>query len=165
MGDPQTRKRAMIRLAKFNKDSLALANSRHDMSSIRNRNPPKHWSSNPTVVPILRSMADIVFYPAQDAKRIPLAPVANAPVAISAGYVSTLSKDLRWEDKSNYGIKDIMCHESTRIFRVADLPPEIDPAQFFPSKVQLHKDQAFGKNNPYKSYSVKPVVSNIAVIL
>ena len=58
-----------------------------------------------------------------------------------------------------------MRHKPTGIFRVADLPPKIDPMQFYPSKAQLHKEQAFGKNNPYKLYFVKPVVSNIAVLL
>ena len=53
----------------------------------------------------------------------------------------------------------------TGIFRVTDLPPKLDPEQLFSLKVQLHKDQAFGKNNPYKLYSIKSVVSNIAVIL
>ena len=155
----------MIRLAKFDKESFALANLRHGMPSSPNRNLPEQWSSNPRVVPIFRSMVEIAFYRAKDAERVPLAPIANTPVAISAGYVSTLSKDLCQEDKSNRHIKDMMCHKPTGIFGVADLPLKIDPAQFFPTKVQLHKDKAIGKNYPYKLYSVKPVVSNIAVIL
>ena len=36
-----------------------------------------------------------------------------------------------------------------RIFTVANFP-QIDPAQFFPTKVELYCQQAFGKKNPLK---------------
>ena len=58
-----------------------------------------------------------------------------------------------------------MQHKPTAILRVTNLPMKIDQAQFYPSSVELHKEQALGKKNPYRSYSVKPVVSNIAVLL
>ena len=85
-------------------------------------------------------MVEIAFNHAQDAKRVPLATIANTPVVIRAGYVSRLSKDLRRDDKSDLRIKDMMRHELTGIFRVKDLPPKFDSAQFSPLKVQLHKD-------------------------
>ena len=58
-----------------------------------------------------------------------------------------------------------MHKDPMELFRVADLPTNIDPAQFYPSKAKLHQEQSFCKHNPYKLYSVAPVVSNIAVVL
>ena len=58
-----------------------------------------------------------------------------------------------------------MRKEPTKLFWVANLPPRFDPAQFYPLKAQLHKEQSFGKHNLYKLYSGVPVVSNIAVLL
>ena len=77
-------------------------------------------------------MSTIAFERAQEAKKVPLARFANTPAATSARYVCNLSKDLRREDKSNLCIKDMMRKEPTEIFRVADLPPRLDPVQFFP---------------------------------
>ena len=37
--------------------------------------------------------------------------------------------------------------------------------EFFPSKVELHSQQTFGKSNELKSYTVLPVLSQIAVIV
>ena len=58
-----------------------------------------------------------------------------------------------------------MREDPKEIFQVQNLTPKIDPVQLYPTKVELHQGQAFGKNNPYKLYSVKPVFSNFAVIL
>ena len=135
------------------------------MPSSPNRNTPKKRSSNPRVVPILKSLAEVAYHRAQAADGVPLVSIANTPVETSARYVRQLSKDLCKEKMSHLRIKNMMRHGPTGIFRVANLPPKIDPVQFYPSKVELHKEQAFGKNNPCKSYSVKPVVSNIAVVL
>ena len=65
----------------------------------------------------------------------------------------------------NLCIKDMMRKDPTELFQVADLLPKFDPVQFYPLKAQLHKEQSFGKLNPYKLYSVVPVVLDIAVVL
>ena len=109
-------------------------------------------------------MATIAFEREEEAHRIPLAQIANTSAAISACYVCKLSKDLRRKDKSNLRIIDMMRCEPTEIFRVADLPPRLDPAYFPPSKTQLHKEQEdYSEYNPIGIHLVTFV--NMAVDL
>ena len=85
-------------------------------------------------------MSTIAFERAQAAKKVPLARLANTPPTTSARYVSALSKDIRKDDQLNLRIKDMMRKEPTELFWVADLPPSLDPPQFYSLKAQLHKE-------------------------
>ena len=62
-------------------------------------------------------------------------------------------------------MKSLMRQEPLEIFCLENLPQPIDPVRFFPTKTELHQGQAFDKDNPYELYSVKPILSNIAVII
>ena len=122
-----THKRALKRIEKFHVESFALAKLRHDMPSSPNRNPPKKRLSNPRVVSILKTMAEIAFHRTQAADRVPLASIANTHVKTSKRYVKQLSKDLCKEETAHLRIKNMMQHEPMGIFQVANLPPKIDP--------------------------------------
>ena len=78
------------------------------------------------------------------------------------GELSTAShKDQKTFTKVKFKVKN----NAQEISWVYNLPSKLDPKQFFPTKVELHSQQAFGKNNSLKSYTGLPVLTQIAVIV
>ena len=72
---------------------------------------------------------------------------------------------MRKDAKTYKHVKEQMDKFPEDIFRVSDLPPQVDPNEFYPTATELHQQRAFGKNNCLKSYNVTPNLANIAVIL
>ena len=62
-------------------------------------------------------------------------------------------------------MKDRVREDALELYSLQNLPTKHNSRDFYLSKVELHPQQAFGKNNPLKSYTVLPVVSQIAVIV
>ena len=62
-------------------------------------------------------------------------------------------------------LKDRVKADAPELYGIRNLPVEYDQKDFFPSKAELHSQQQFGKNNELKSYTVLPVLSQIAVIV
>ena len=62
-------------------------------------------------------------------------------------------------------MKDKVKTDAPELFGIQNLPAKYDPKDFFPSKAELHLQQQFNKNNELKSYTVLPVLSQIAVIV
>ena len=72
---------------------------------------------------------------------------------------------MRKDAKTYKHVKEQIDKFPEDIFSVNDLPPEVDPNEFYPTATELHQQRAFGKNNCLKSYNVTPNLANIAVIL
>ena len=49
--------------------------------------------------------------------------------------------------------------KAQEIFRIQNLLEKFEPTQFYPTKVELHSQQAFGKNTLSKSYTVVPIMT------
>ena len=62
-------------------------------------------------------------------------------------------------------LKDKVKADALELYGIKNLSAEFDPKDFYPSKADLHSQQQFGKNNGPKSYTVLPVLSQIAVIV
>ena len=62
-------------------------------------------------------------------------------------------------------MKKIVADKAPEIFQVQTIPTPFEPSQFYPTKIELHSQQAFGKNNLSKLYTVVPIMTQIAVIL
>ena len=69
-------------------------------------------------------------------------------------------------DQKAYSVlKDRVREDITELYSLWNLPAKYDPKDFFPSKVELHPQQTFCKNNPLKLYTVLPVLSQSAAIV
>ena len=55
--------------------------------------------------------------------------------------------------------------DAPELFRVQNFPTKFEPTQSYPSNVEIHSQQAFGKNNSSKLYTIVPVLTQIAVIM
>ena len=77
----------------------------------------------------------------------------------------TKSKGNRADQKGFAVLKDRVREDALELYGIRNLPAKYDPKDFFPSKAELHLQQQFGKNNELKSYTVLPVLSQIAVIV
>ena len=62
-------------------------------------------------------------------------------------------------------LKDRVKEDAAELYSIWNLPAEFNPKEFFSFKAELHLQQAFGKNNEMKSYTVLSVLSQIAVIV
>ena len=76
-----------------------------------------------------------------------------------------LSKGNRADQKGFAVLKDRVREDASELYGIRNLPAEYNPRDYFPSRNELHSQQTFGKNNELKSYTVLPVVSQIAVIM
>ena len=85
--------------------------------------------------------------------------------SVCAGYLRDLLKGNRTAQKKYSVLKDTVKADAAEIYGIRNLPAKFNPKDFFPSKVELHSQQTFGKNNQLKSYTVLPVLSQIAVIV
>ena len=82
-----------------------------------------------------------------------------------AGYLDQLSKDNRKDQKYLILIKANIKADAPELFKVRNLPAKFELTQFYPSKLEIHSQQAFGKNNSSKLYNVVPILTQIAVIM
>ena len=62
-------------------------------------------------------------------------------------------------------MKDRVREDAPELYGLWNLLAKHNPMNFYPSKVEFHSQQAFGKNNPLKLYTGLPVISQIAVIV
>ena len=79
-------------------------------------------------------------------------------IEISTGYLRALSKGNRADQKSFSVMKDRGRENTTGLYGLHNLAAQYNPKDFYPSKVELQSQQAFGKSNSLKSYTVLPVV-------
>ena len=106
------------------------------------------------------------FHRSRAAAKVPLAKESGQTLLeVSAGYLRALSKGNRADQKSFSVSKDRVRKDVREIYGLRKLPAQQNPRDFYPSKVEFHSQQSFGKNNPLKLYTVLPVVSQIAVIV
>ena len=108
----------------------------------------------------------MTYHRSRAARRVPLANESGqTSTSDCAGYLRDLSEGNRADQKSYSVLKDRLKEDAAELYGIRNLPPAYNPKDFFPSKVELHSQQAFGKNNPLKSYIILPFVSQIAVIV
>ena len=62
-------------------------------------------------------------------------------------------------------MKDRVREDAPELYCLQNISAKHNPRDFSPSKVELHSQKAFGKNNPLESYTVLPVISQNAVIV
>ena len=86
-------------------------------------------------------------------------------ITISTGYLRELSSDNRKDQTIFAKLKDNVEDKAQEIYCVNNLLTKFDPKQFFLIKVELHSQQAFGKNNLLKLYTVLPVLTQLAIIV
>ena len=107
-------------------------------------------------------MTNMGYHQSRAADRVLLARESGTTEkSVCAGYLHDLSKDNRADQKAYSNLKDKVKAD----VRIRNLPAKSDPKDFFPSKADLHSQQQFGKNNELKSYTVLPVLFQIAVIV
>ena len=98
--------------------------------------------------------------------KVPLQQLDDTTSAsVSAGYLRELSKDSCNDQKYYASLKKVVRAKVEENFQVWTLPAQFEPTQFYPTKVELHNQQAFRTNNSSKSYTVVPVMTQIAIIL
>ena len=73
---------------------------------------------------------------------------------VSVGYLRALLKGKCAEQKSFSVLKDRVRENAMELYGLRNLPVWYNPKDFYSSKVELNSQQAFGKNNPLKSYTV-----------
>ena len=106
------------------------------------------------------------FHRNRAAARVPLTKgLGQTSSEISAGYLRVFSKGSCTDQKSYSVLKYRVREDATETYGLRKLSAQYNPRDFYPSKVELHLQQSFGKNNPLKSYTVLPIVSQIAVIV
>ena len=85
--------------------------------------------------------------------------------SVCAGYLRDLLKGNRTAQKKYSVLKDTVKADAAEIYGIRNLPAKFNPKDFFPSNVELYSQQTFGKNNQLKSYTILPILSQIAVIV
>ena len=134
------------------------------MPSLRKKNLPR--SSNLKVQKYLDQMTRMVYHQSRAAHCVTLAKESGkTEKSVCAGYLRDLSKGNCANQKMYSVLKDRVRAHVPELYGIRNLPAEFNPKDFFPSKAELHLQQTFGKNNELKSYTVLPVLSQIAVIV
>ena len=134
------------------------------MPSSRKKTPPR--SSNRKVQKHLDAFTNIAYHRSRAAHRVPLPKESGQTLTSDcAGYLRNLSKGNCADQKSYSVLKDRIKEDTAELYGIRNLPVAYNPTDFFPSKVELHSQQAFGNNNPLKLYIVLPVLSQITVIV
>ena len=111
-------------------------------------------------------MAHIAYHRSRAADRVPLATESGkTDISDCKRYLQDLSKENRTDQKVYSVLKDRVKDNAPELYGIRNLPVEYDPKDYFPFKVELHLQQQFGKNNELKSYTVLPVVSQIAILV
>ena len=81
------------------------------------------------------------------------------------GYLSEMSLQMRADAGTYKHVKNQMSSYLREIYQVKNLPTGTDPKEFYPTAVELHRHSAFGKNNCLKSFTVRPNLANVSVVL
>ena len=111
-------------------------------------------------------MTNKAYHRSRAADRVPLAKESGkTEKTFCKGYLRDLSKGNNDDQKLYSVLKDRVRADAPELYGIRNLPAEFNPKDFFPSKAELHSQQIFGKNNALKSYTVLPVLSQIAVIV
>ena len=98
------------------------------------------------------------------AHQVPLLKLGGTTSALdSTGYLRQLSKDNRKDQKYFALMREKAKAKVQDIFQVRNLLEKFEPTQFYPTKIELHSQQAFGKNTSSKLYTVVPVTTQIVV--
>ena len=134
------------------------------MPSSRKKTPPR--LSNRKVQKHLDQIPSMAYHRSRAAKRVTLAKESRkTEESACAGYLRDLSKGNCADQKLYSVLKDRVQADAPELYGIRNFPAEFNPKDFFPSKAELHSQQTFGKNNELKSYTVLPVLSQIAVIV
>ena len=140
------------RLFSFHKQSDRTAWSNYDIPSSRRHSPPR--SANPVVGSVLKRFAKMRYNTSRGARKVPLNQLgATTSAVVSAGYLQQLFEDNRTDQRYCATLKKIDTKQAPEIFQMRTLPAPFEPTQFYPTKVELHSQQAFGKNNSSKLYT------------
>ena len=108
----------------------------------------------------------MAYHQSKAADRVPLAKESGKTATSECTrYLHDLSKGNRADQKGYTVLKDRVKADAPDLYRIQNLPAQYNPKDFFPSKVELHLQHQFGKNNELKSYTVLPVLSQIAVVV
>ena len=151
-------------LHSYHKQGHRIKRENKSMPSSRKKPPPR--SSNRKVQKHLDQMTNMAYHQSRAADRVPLARESGTTTkSICTGYLRDLSKGNRANQKVYSVLKDKVKADAPELFSIRNPPAKYDPKDFFPSKAELHLQQQFGKNNELKSYTVLPVLSQIAVIV
>ena len=111
-------------------------------------------------------MTRIAYHQSRAAHRVTLTKeLGKIENSVCAGYFQDLSKGNRVDQKMYSVLKNRVREDAAELYGVRNLPAEFNPKDFFPSTAELNSQQAFGKNNQLKSYTLLPVLSQIAVIV
>ena len=111
-------------------------------------------------------MTNIAYHRSRAADHVPLATeLSTTKISVCKGYLQDLSKGNRADQKGFAVLKDRVWEDALELYGIRNLPAEYNPRDYFPSRIKLHLQQTFGKNNELKSYTVLPVVFQIAVIM
>ena len=151
-------------LSSFHKQSDRTAWANYDMPSSRRQTQPR--LANPVVGTILDRFAKMRYNASRGACKVPLKQLgATTKAAVSAGYLRQLLRDNLKDQKYCASLKKFVADKAPEIFQVQTIPTPFEPSQFYPTKIELHSQQVFGKNNSSKSYTVVPVMTQIADIV
>ena len=134
------------------------------MPSLRKKTPPR--LSNRKVQKHLDQMTSMEYHQSRAVYLVTLAEESGkTEKSVCAGYLRELSKANCADQKLYSLLKDRVRADVPELYGIRNLPAEFNPKDFFPSKAELHSQQTFGKNNELKSYTVLPVLFQIAVIV
>ena len=141
-----SRSSTTARLKSFHQQLQRIAWSNYERPSSHTQTLPR--LANPTVQKILTNLAKVQYNASRSAHRVPLQQLGNITSAlISAGYLCELFKDSRKVQKYYASLKQKVTAKAQEIFQVQNLKENFELTQFYPTKVELHSQQAFGKNN------------------
>ena len=111
-------------------------------------------------------MTNMAYHQSRATDRVTLAKKSGqTEESVYKGYLQDLSQGNCADQKLYSVLKDRVQDDAPELYCIQNLPAEFNPRDFFPSKVELHLQQTFGKNNELKLYSVLPILSQIAVIV
>ena len=152
------------RLHSYHTQGHRVARANTSMPSLRKKTPPH--LSNWKVQKHLNQTMNIVYHQSRAAGCVPLAKeLGKTVISDRKRYFHNLSQGNRDDQKVYPVLKDKVKANAPELHSIQNLLSEFDPKDFYPSKADLHSQQQFGKNNDLKSYTVLPVLSQIAVIV
>ena len=137
------------RLHSYHTQAHRVARANKNMPSSRKQTPP--LSSHPKVQKHLNKLADMAYHRSKAADRVPLARESRKTnIGDCKRYLRDLSTGNRADQKVYSVLKDRVKDDALELFGLRNLPVEHDPKDYFPSKVDLHLQQQFSKNNELK---------------
>ena len=152
------------RLQSYHKQGYREARANKVMPSTRKKTPPQ--SSNRKVQKHLEQMTNMAYHRSRAADRVILATESGTTdISVCKGYLRDLSKGNRADQKGYAVLKDKVRKDASELYGIRNLPAKFNAKDFFPSSTELHSQQTFGKSNELKSYTILPVLFQIAVIV